>query len=107
MARIRSTTKPIMPTSSEARQDKVPISKAMKASSSSKPNQELHKVRPSTPSYIEIGRSILKENDLQSTKKIGTLVAKSMCGSLGMKQPRVQPRVENDLAIHLPTYSTI
>jgi hypothetical protein len=61
MARIRSTANLIMTTSLEAGQDTVSISKAMKASSSTKPVQELPKDRPSKPSYIDIGHSILKE----------------------------------------------
>jgi hypothetical protein len=71
MARIRSTAKLIMPTSSEARQDTVPISEAMRASSSSRPAQEIPKDRPWKPSYIEIGRSTLKERDLQTMKRLG------------------------------------
>jgi hypothetical protein len=64
MARIRSTAKLITPTFSKAQQDTVPISEAMRASSSPKPAKELPKDRPSKPNYIEIDRSILKEKDL-------------------------------------------
>jgi hypothetical protein len=71
MARIRSTTKLITPTSSEARQGSKPIFEAMHASLSSKPTQELPKDRPSKLSYIEIGRSTLREKDLQSIKRLG------------------------------------
>jgi hypothetical protein len=71
MARIHSTAKLFMPTSSEARQDTMPISEAMRASSSSRPAQGLSKDRLSKPSHIEIDRSILKEKDLQSMKKLG------------------------------------
>jgi hypothetical protein len=66
MARILSTAKLITPTTSEARQDTIPISEAMNDLSSSKPTQELPKDRPSKPSYIEMGRSILKEKDFFS-----------------------------------------
>jgi hypothetical protein len=53
MARIHSTAKLITPTSSEARQDIVSISEAMRALSTSKPAQGLHKDRSSKPRYIE------------------------------------------------------
>jgi hypothetical protein len=49
----------------------VPISKAMRGSSSSRLVQEVPKDRPSKPSYIEISRSTLKERDLQAMKKLG------------------------------------
>jgi hypothetical protein len=71
MPRIGSTYKLITPTSSKARQDMVPISKAMRASSSSKPARELPKDKQSKPSYIEMGHSILREKDLQTIKKLG------------------------------------
>jgi hypothetical protein len=71
MARIRSTAKLITPTSSEARQDTLLISEAMRASSSSRPAQEMPKDSPSKPSYIEIGGSTLKERDLQAMRKLG------------------------------------
>lgn len=71
MARIHSIAKLFMPTSSEARQDTMPISEAMMALSSSRPAQGLSKDRPSKPSHFEIDRSILKEKDLQSMKKLG------------------------------------
>lgn len=54
-----------------------PIFEVMKASSaaklksSSKVAEEGPKDRPSKPSYIEIGRSILKDNDLKTMKKLG------------------------------------
>jgi hypothetical protein len=73
MVRIHSTAKLITPTSSETRQDTVPISKAMRGSSLSRLVQEVPKDRPSKPSYIEIGRSTLKERDLQAMKKLGVL----------------------------------
>jgi hypothetical protein len=76
IARIRSTTKLITPTSSEARQHIMPISKAMKDLSSSKPAQEMPRDRPSKPIYIEIGRSTLREKDLQSMKKLGYFSSK-------------------------------
>jgi hypothetical protein len=44
--------------------------RSQKALSSSKPAQELSKDRPSKLSYIEIGRSTLREKDLQSMKKL-------------------------------------
>jgi hypothetical protein len=55
MARIRSTAKLITPTSS----------------SSSRPTKELPRDRSSKPSYIDIGRSMLKEKYLQTMKKLG------------------------------------
>jgi hypothetical protein len=39
--------------------------------SSSKFTAEMSKDRPSKPSYIEIGRSTLKEKDLQSMRRLG------------------------------------
>jgi hypothetical protein len=54
----------------------VPIFEAMKASSSSKPIQELPKDRLSKPSYIEIGLSTLKEKDLQTMEKLGYFSSK-------------------------------
>jgi hypothetical protein len=71
MARIHSTARLITLTSSEVLQDTLPISAAMKALSSMKPTEELPKDKPSKPSYIEIGQSILKEKDLQTMKKLG------------------------------------
>jgi hypothetical protein len=59
MSRIRSTAKLSRPTSLEAHQDPVPISKTMRASSSSKPAKELPKDRSSKQNYIEMGRPIL------------------------------------------------
>jgi hypothetical protein len=76
MARIRSTAKLITPTSSEARQETIPISEAMKASSLSKHVQELPRDMPSKPSYIEIGHSTLREKDLQSMKKLSYFSSK-------------------------------
>jgi hypothetical protein len=76
MARIHTTAKLITPTSSEACQDTLPISEAMRALSSSRPALELPKVRPSKPRYIEIGRSTLREKDLQSIKKLSYFSSK-------------------------------
>jgi hypothetical protein len=71
MARIRTTPKLITPTSLEAQQDTLPNFEAMRASSRSRPIVELPKDRPSKPSYINIGRSTLKEKDLQSMRRLG------------------------------------
>jgi hypothetical protein len=71
MARIWTTAKLITPTSSEARQDTLPISEDMRASPSSRPTPEFSKDKPSKPSYIEIGHSTLREKDLQSMKRLG------------------------------------
>lgn len=49
----------------------MPISEAMRASSSLRPAKELPRDSPLKPSYIEIGRSILKGKDLQTMKKLG------------------------------------
>jgi hypothetical protein len=76
MARIRATTKLITPTSSEAQQDVMPISTAMRASSTSRATAELPNDRPSKLSYIDIGRSTLKENDLQSMRRLGSFSSK-------------------------------
>jgi hypothetical protein len=76
MARIQTTAKLITPTSSEARQDTMSISEAMRASSSSRPAPELPKDRPSKPSNIEIVGSTLREKDLQSMKKLGYFSSK-------------------------------
>jgi hypothetical protein len=70
MARIHSIGKLIMPTYSKAHQNIVPISKAMKASLSSKTAKELPKDRLSKPSHIEMSRSILREENLQNMKKL-------------------------------------
>jgi hypothetical protein len=71
MVRIRTTAKLITPTSSEARQDTLPIYVTMRSSSITKPTAELSKDRPSKPSYIDIGRSTLNEKDLQSMRRLG------------------------------------
>jgi hypothetical protein len=76
MASIRTTAKLITPTSSEARQDTLPIFESMMASSSSRPSPELSMDRPSKPSYSEIGRSTLREKDLQSMKRFGYFSSK-------------------------------
>lgn len=76
MARICLTSKLIMLTSSKASQDTVPTSEAMKASSSSKPAQEMPKDRPSKPSHIEMGRSVWKQKYLQTMKKLGYFSSK-------------------------------
>jgi hypothetical protein len=76
MDRIGITAKLITPISSEARQDTLPISEAMRASSTSRPTAKLLKDRPSKPSYIDIGRSTLKEKDLQSLRSLGYFCSK-------------------------------
>jgi hypothetical protein len=48
----------------------------MKASSSSKPAQEMPKDRPSKPSHIEMGRSVWKQKYLQTMKKLGYFSSK-------------------------------
>jgi hypothetical protein len=70
MAIICSTTQLISPTSSEARQDTLPISEAMRVSSS-RADIGLPKDKPSKLSYIETGRSTLKEKDWQSMRRLG------------------------------------
>lgn len=94
MARIRPIANLITHTSSEACQDTVTISEAMRASSLFKPAKELPRDRPSKSSYIEIGCSILKEKDLHAMKKLGYLVTRSMCAFLGKKQLRVQGKTK-------------
>jgi hypothetical protein len=69
MAKTCSPASLITPISSEALQDTLPISEAMKALSSVKPMEELTKDRTSKPNHIEIGRSTLKDKDLQTMKK--------------------------------------
>lgn len=49
----------------------MPISEAMRASSSFGPTKELSRDSPLKPSYIEISRSILIGKDLQTMKKLG------------------------------------
>jgi hypothetical protein len=67
----------ITPTSSsEARQGTLPISEAMRASSTSKPTVELPKDIPSKPIYIDICQSTLKEKDLQSMRRLGYFCSK-------------------------------
>jgi hypothetical protein len=48
----------------------------MRASSTSRPTTKLLKDRPSKPSYIDIGRSTLKEKDLQSLRSLGCFSSK-------------------------------
>jgi hypothetical protein len=94
MARIWTTAKLITPTSSEARQDTLPISKVMRALSSSKPAPELSKDRPSKPSYIEIGRFTLREKDRQSMKKLGYFSSKVNVRLLGNEATRCEEKTK-------------
>jgi hypothetical protein len=87
MARIRTTARLATPTSSKALQrdratsDTAPTSKVMRASMAPKlkgdegkvPNiaEEEYEGRPTKPSYIEMGRSILKFGDLKAMKDLG------------------------------------
>ena len=61
----------------------MPISEAMRASSSLRPAKELARDSPLKPSYIEIGRSILKGKDLQTMKKLGYFNSKVNVRLLG------------------------
>lgn len=77
MARICTTAQLINPpTSLETQQDTLPISEAMRASSSSRATAGLPKDRTLKPSYIEIGRSTLKEKDLQFMWRLGYFSSK-------------------------------
>lgn len=88
MARICTTARVANPTTSEACQrdenasdtvliSMAPIFKVMEALSATKSKnnskvaREGHKVRPSKPRYLDIGRSILKEKDLKKMKELG------------------------------------
>jgi hypothetical protein len=88
MERIRTTARIATPTTSKARQrdenasnttsiSTTPISEVMKALSapksknSSKATGEGQEDRPSKPSYLDMGWSILKEKDLKKVKELG------------------------------------
>lgn len=83
MARIHTTARLATPTSSEALQREeiasatAPISKVVRASAAPKSKTDSKAVeneyegRPTKPSYIEMGRSILKDEDLKAMKELG------------------------------------
>jgi hypothetical protein len=71
----------------------MPISEAMRASSSIRPSPELRKDRPSKPSYIEIGLFTLRENDLQSVRRLGYFSSKvNVC----LPRDETTPKPEKD-----------
>jgi hypothetical protein len=85
MARICTTAKLITPTSSEARQDTLPISEAMKASSTSRATTELPKDRPLKPSYVDIVDPFWRRKTCNLWGGLAISVARWMYAFLEMK----------------------